>query len=117
MGITFLTQTTKQKEKYLDIINHLILKYKEIRVFNTICDATFENQDAASELAKEADIMIVIGGKHSSNTKQLHSIASRGCSDSYLIENETELQIEWFLNKKLCLLLSFWDLLKLQQIY
>jgi len=38
------------------------LKAKEIRIFNTICNATFENQDAAAELAKDADVMIVVGG-------------------------------------------------------
>ncbi len=100
--VAVVAQTTRKSEDFLKIVNALILKHKEVRVFNTICNATFENQDAASQLAKNADVMIVIGGKHSSNTKQLHSIASRGCSDSYLIENETELQIEWFLNKKLC---------------
>jgi 4-hydroxy-3-methylbut-2-enyl diphosphate reductase len=100
--VAVVAQTTRKSEDFLKIVNALILKHKEVRVFNTICNATFENQDAASQLAKDADVMIVIGGKHSSNTKQLHSIASRGCSDSYLIENETELQIEWFLNKKLC---------------
>ncbi|NOZ90040.1 MAG: 4-hydroxy-3-methylbut-2-enyl diphosphate reductase [Epsilonproteobacteria bacterium] len=100
--VAVVAQTTRKPEDFLKIVNALILKHKEVRVFNTICNATFENQDAAEELAKEADVMIVIGGKHSSNTKQLHSIASRGCSDSYLIENESELQKEWFENKKLC---------------
>ena len=75
---------------------------KEIRVFNTICNATFENQDAASELAKDADVMVVIGGKHSSNTKQLHSICERDCKDSYLVENERELESAWFDKKTLC---------------
>ena len=75
---------------------------KEIRVFNTICNATFENQDAASDLAKVADVMIVIGGKHSSNTKQLHSICERDCKESYLIENEKELDASWFDGKELC---------------
>ena len=46
--------------------------------------------------------MIVIGGKHSSNTKQLHSISKSYCDDSYLIENEKELDASWFENKKLC---------------
>lgn len=46
--------------------------------------------------------MIVIGGKNSSNTKQLHSICLENCTNSYLIENETELDNLWFLNKKLC---------------
>ena len=100
--IATVAQTTKKKEKYLEIVNYLILKNKEVRVFNTICDATFENQDAAIELSKEVDIMIVIGGKNSSNTKQLHSICLENCPDSYLIENQTELDTHWFLDKKLC---------------
>ncbi|MFX4281555.1 4-hydroxy-3-methylbut-2-enyl diphosphate reductase [Aliarcobacter butzleri] len=100
--IATVAQTTRKKEKYLEIVNALILKNKEVRVFNTICDATFENQDSARELSKEADIMIVIGGKNSSNTKQLHSICLENCPDSYLIENENELKDAWFLNKKLC---------------
>lgn len=100
--IATVAQTTKKKEKYLEIVNALILKNKEVRVFNTICDATFENQDAARDLSKEVDVMIVIGGKNSSNTKQLHSICIENCSDSYLIENDKELEKTWFLNKKLC---------------
>lgn len=100
--IATVAQTTKKKEKYLEIVNSLILKNKEVRVFNTICDATFENQDAARDLSKEVDIMIVIGGKNSSNTKQLHSICLENCLDSYLIENETEIDNSWFLQKRLC---------------
>lgn len=100
--IATIAQTTKKKEKYLQIVNSLILKNKEVRVFNTICDATFENQDAARELSKEVDIMIVIGGKNSSNTMQLHSICKENCEDSYLIENEKELESSWFKNKSLC---------------
>ncbi len=100
--VAVVAQTTRKPEDFLKIVNALILKHKEVRVFNTICNATFENQDAAEELAKRADVMIVIGGKHSSNTKQLHSIASRGCKDSYLIENESELRKEWFRDKELC---------------
>lgn len=100
--IATVAQTTKKKEVYLEIVNNLILKNKEVRVFNTICDATFENQDAARELSAEVDIMIVIGGKNSSNTKQLHSICLEKCENSYLIENVTEIDKSWFKNKKLC---------------
>jgi len=100
--IATIAQTTKKKEKYLEIVNSLILKNKEVRVFNTICDATFENQDAARELSKEVDIMIVIGGKNSSNTKQLLSIAQENCQDSFLVEDDTELVGDWFKNKTLC---------------
>lgn len=100
--IATVAQTTRQKEKYLNIVNYLILKYKEVRVFNTICDATFENQAATRELSEQVDIMIIIGGKNSSNTKQLFAISKEECSDSYLIEDETELDINWFKDKQLC---------------
>lgn len=100
--VATVAQTTKKKEKYLEIVNALILKNKEVRVFNTICDATFENQDAARDLSKEVDVMIVIGGKNSSNTKQLHTICLENCPDSYLIENATELNMNWFKEKDIC---------------
>lgn len=100
--VAVVSQTTRKPEDFLKITSALILKHKEVRVFNTICNATFENQDAAAELASRADVMIVIGGKHSSNTKQLHSICKNYCNDSYLIENENELENEWFFEKKLC---------------
>lgn len=100
--IATVAQTTKKKEDYLEIVNKLILRKKEVRVFNTICDATFENQDAARELSKEVDVMIVIGGKNSSNTKQLHSICIENLPDSYLIENAIELEDLWFKNKTFC---------------
>jgi len=100
--VAVVSQTTKKPEDFAKIVNALMLTRKEIRVFNTICNATFENQDAASELAKDADVMIVIGGKHSSNTKQLHSICKRDCDESYLIENCEELEASWFESKELC---------------
>lgn len=100
--VATIAQTTKKKEKYLEIVNALILKNKEVRVFNTICDATLENQDAAKELSQKVDVMIVIGGKNSSNTKQLHSICIENCKDSYLIENEKDLKPQWFDNKTNC---------------
>ena len=100
--VAVVSQTTKKPEDFAKIVTALMATRKEIRVFNTICNATFENQDAAAELAKEADVMVVIGGKHSSNTKQLHSICERDCDDSYLIENEQELESSWFDDKTLC---------------
>jgi 4-hydroxy-3-methylbut-2-enyl diphosphate reductase len=100
--VAVVAQTTRKPEDFLKIVNALILHHKEVRVFNTICHATFENQDAAAVLAKKADVMVVIGGRHSSNTKQLHSICKRYCEACYLIENETELEEQWFEGKELC---------------
>lgn len=47
----------------MEIVNFLILKTKEVRVFNTICDATFKNQDAIKELSLKSDVMVVVGVK------------------------------------------------------
>ena len=100
--VALVAQTTRKVEEYMAIANYLIPRHKEVRVFNTICNATFENQEAAKKIAKQADIMIVIGGKNSSNTKQLFSIASDNCKDSYHIEDETELDYSWFDGKEFC---------------
>jgi len=100
--IALIAQTTRKVEDYMAIANYLIPRYKEVRVFNTICNATFENQEAVRKLSKEADVMLVIGGKNSSNTKQLFSIAKENCADSYHIEDEKELDMQWFFDKKHC---------------
>jgi len=99
--IATVAQTTRKMSDYLEIVNYLIKNYKEVRVFNTICNATFDNQEAVRELSKECDIIIIVGGKNSSNTKQLFNIAKEN-SEAYLIENENELDKKWFENKKIC---------------
>jgi len=100
--VAVVSQTTRKINEFLEITHYLESRYKEVRVFNTICNATFENQDAAKALAKEADVVIIIGGKNSSNTKQLHSICKEYCEHSYLVEDETDLDSQWFEGKHLC---------------
>ena len=100
--IALVAQTTRKVEEYLKIADWLIPRHKEVRVFNTICNATFENQDAVRKLAKKADVMIVIGGKNSSNTKQLQSIALSNCPDSHHIEGPDDLELSWFEGKSYC---------------
>ena len=100
--IALIAQTTRKVEDYMEVANYLIPRHKEVRVFNTICNATFENQDAVRKLAKKSDVMIVIGGKNSSNTKQLSSIAHDFCANSHHIEDENDLDPLWFKHKKLC---------------
>ena len=100
--VALISQTTKQNDKFSQIANYLIENCTEVRVFNTICNATFDNQRAARELSKEVDVMIVVGGKTSSNTKQLLMIALEHCKDSYLIEDENEIEPSWFVGKTLC---------------
>lgn len=100
--VAVVSQTTRKVEKFMQIVNYLMLKTKEVRVFNTICNATLENQDAVKDLAQKADVMVIIGGKNSSNTKQLYLISKNFCTDSYLIENESELEGAWFEGKNHC---------------
>ena len=100
--VATVAQTTRKIEEYQQIIGKLMAKHKEVRVFNTICNATFDNQDAVRDLAQKADVMIVIGGKNSSNTKQLHSIAKEYCPDSYHIESQDDLDTKWFRDKQFC---------------
>lgn len=100
--IAIVSQTTKQIEKFSEIVQYLISHSSEVRVFNTICNATFENQKATKNLSQKADIMVIVGGKTSSNTKQLFLIAKKHCKDSYLVENEQDIQEEWFIGKKIC---------------
>lgn len=100
--VATVAQTTRKVEEYQQIVGKLMATHKEVRVFNTICNATFDNQDAVRKLAQQADVMIVIGGKNSSNTKQLHSIAQEFCPESYHIESQEDLQPEWFSGKNFC---------------
>ncbi|EEO23056.1 MULTISPECIES: 4-hydroxy-3-methylbut-2-enyl diphosphate reductase [Helicobacter] len=100
--VAVVSQTTKQIEQFLQIVQYLISNAMEVRVFNTICNATFENQEATRTLSQKADIMIIVGGKTSSNTKQLFYIAQNHCKDSYLVEDENDIKQEWFVGKKIC---------------
>lgn len=100
--VAVVSQTTKKIEKFMQIVNYLMQRVKEVRVFNTICNATLENQEAVRELSSRADVMIIIGGKNSSNTKQLYLISKKLCKDSYLVESGDEIEQIWFKDKKLC---------------
>jgi len=100
--IALVAQTTRRVEDYMEIANYLIPRHKEVRVFNTICNATFENQEAVRKISTKADVMIIIGGKNSSNTKQLYSISHDDCENSYHIEDENDIDFSWFKDKKFC---------------
>ena len=100
--IAVVAQTTRKVEEFMQVCNYLMRKHKEVRVFNTICNATFDNQDAVRTLSKDSDVMVVIGGKNSSNTKELHSISKDNCSSSYLVEGPDDLEAVWFDGKKEC---------------
>ncbi len=85
-----VSQTTFNAKKW-EIFKKIIKKvYTNAIFFDTICDATTERQNEAEELAKKADLMVVIGGKHSSNTKKLFEICSKK-TKTVLVETAQEL--------------------------
>lgn len=100
--VAVVAQTTRKPDAYVEIVSSLVTKVSELRVFNTICNATFENQDATAQLARKSDVMIIIGGKNSSNTKQLYAICQNYLSSCYHIENKNELDAKWFADKQYC---------------
>ena len=95
--ILVISQTTYSLEKFYmieEIIKNELPRNIELVVKNTICQATEIRQKETEEMAKKVDVMIVIGGKNSSNTKKLYEIAKQYCKTVLLIENETEIEIE-----------------------
>ncbi len=91
-----VSQTTFNKAKWNDIKNWLEDNVNDVYIEDTICDATASRQLEAEEIAKKCDAVVVIGGKESSNTKQLFNVASRHCKNVFLIENTEELDINSF---------------------
>ena len=92
--VTVVAQTTFNYNKFQDIVENFEHKGYNVNVVNTICNATEERQQSAAELAGEADVMIVIGGKHSSNTAKLYEICSERCPNTYFIQTLDDLHLE-----------------------
>ncbi|MDR1835598.1 MAG: 4-hydroxy-3-methylbut-2-enyl diphosphate reductase [Fusobacteriaceae bacterium] len=91
-----LTQTTLNKKKFLEMEKYLKNHFPNIKIFDRICGATQIRQVAAEELAHKVDIMVVVGGKNSSNTQKLYDICQKINSRSYFIQDESDLDPSWF---------------------
>jgi len=94
--IGVVAQTTQSFENLEDVVRECLKRAVEIRVFHTICDATAVRQEAAKELAKQVDCMIVIGGFNSANTKRLAEVCTELQPRTYHIETAQQLDPEWF---------------------
>ena len=91
-----VVQTTKTLEEFSSISEAIKEVIPFSRVYNTICFETVRRQKAVANLAKKSDLMIIAGGRHSSNTTKLFQIASSLCPKTKIIENISELKMEWF---------------------
>jgi 4-hydroxy-3-methylbut-2-enyl diphosphate reductase len=100
--IGVLSQTTQSPTHFAhftaQLVTSALASVSELRIINTICDATRRRQEAALELARKVDLMLVIGGHHSANTRHLaESCASVGV-ETYHIETAVELDPAWLVN-------------------
>ena len=93
---TFVAQTTFNAKKWEKIQKKIKKLYTNAKIFDTICNATAARQDEALRLAKASDAMIVIGGRHSSNTAKLFEVCSAFCEKTYLVETAKELSLSDF---------------------
>ncbi len=89
-----VAQTTIAPQKYQTIVAALRERAREVKVCETICDATEENQAAVRRLAAEVELLYVIGGRHSANSNKLVEQAGAFCSRSRLIETAEEIRPE-----------------------
>ena len=89
-------QTTLNLNFFKEAIAMLSLKVKELKIYNTICSATSVRQKEAGELARKVDVMLVVGGKNSSNTTKLYQIAKSVNPKSFHIESKDEIDERWF---------------------
>ena len=92
--VCLVAQTTFNYNKFQELVEIFLKKGYDISVVNTICNATEERQTEAKDIAAKVDAMIVIGGKHSSNTRKLYEICCRECAHTCLIQTLDDLHLD-----------------------
>ena len=90
-----VAQTTFQVSKWQECSEFLKKAYTNAEIFDTICNATWARQQEAEDLSRQCDLMVVIGGHHSSNTQKLVAVAAKH-TRAVTVETASELQPEWF---------------------
>ena len=94
------TQTTLNKKKFEEIKKYFKENYKNVVIFDKICGATAVRQKAVEDLATKVEVMIIVGDTKSSNTKKLYEISKKLNDNSYLVENEKQLDLSIFRGKE-----------------
>ena len=95
-NLLIIAQTTFSMEKFNIIVDKISKKVSNLEVKNTICNATKERQEETERIAKTVDKMIIVGGKHSSNSNKLYEIAKKHCKSVYFVETESEIEVKDF---------------------
>ena len=101
-NICIVSQTTFNYNKFKDLVEILRKKRYDntvlniLNILNTICNATEERQREAKSIAGEVDTMLVVGGRHSSNTQKLFEICKKECENTYYIQTPVDLDSDMF---------------------
>ena len=90
-----VSQSTQPPWAFKELVGHVAEISQEMKVFNTVCPVTIKRQNAATELAGETDVIVVVGGKNSANTRELVNLARMQGKTAYHIENSVELEPAW----------------------
>jgi 4-hydroxy-3-methylbut-2-enyl diphosphate reductase len=102
--LAVISQTTQSPERFSAFVSRLMSErvndISELRLINTLCDVTSSQQHAARELANEVDVMLVIGGKASANTRHLLEVCQEEGTEAHHIETEDEILPEWLGGKE-----------------
>ena len=101
-NVCIVSQTTFNYNKFKDLVEILRKKRYDntvlniLNILNTICNATEERQREAKSIAGEVDTMLVVGGRHSSNTQKLFEICKKECENTYYIQTPVDLDSDMF---------------------
>ena len=90
-----VSQSTQPPWAFKELVSHVAEISQETKIFNTVCPVTVKRQQAATELARETDTIVVVGGKNSANTRELVNLARMQGRTAYHIEHASELLPEW----------------------
>lgn len=92
--VCVIAQTTQEREHFDKLVEIIKSKYRDVQVFNTICDSTSRRQKEVIRLSKEVDAMVIVGGKGSANTVRLAEIAQSMGTMTFHIETADDLNID-----------------------
>jgi 4-hydroxy-3-methylbut-2-enyl diphosphate reductase len=94
--VALVSQTTQNIMFFESVTARMSERYPQVEVYNTICNATETRQNAALKLAGMVDVMITVGSRNSANSNRLREVAATVAPRSYLVDNASELEPEWF---------------------
>lgn len=94
--IGVVSQTTVRKENVEEIVSLLRKRVKEVKYIPTICLATEKRQSALREILPEVEVVVVVGGRNSANTRRLYEISLQSGKPAYWVERKEDIDREWF---------------------